>query len=190
MSKTIALLLGASLLIIFAGCSKVIKTETFHDRQMDFSQYRSFAFFDQTGKPARLPDPFVNYAGAREAAKQIIETQLIDRGIRKERINEADFMIAIHAGSDDFLGPEMKHWRYSYGSHWHRDDNRSFPVGTLILDFVDADVNTVFWRGTAPDVLAADKAVPDNLQEVVARLLDDYPPESPAPEPALEEQPL
>ncbi|MCP4684365.1 MAG: DUF4136 domain-containing protein [bacterium] len=182
MTKTIFLLFCASLMVILVGCSKIIRTDIYYDQQMDFSQYHTFAFFDQSGKPARLPDPFLQTPGARDTISQTIENLLIKRGFRRDRINEADFLIAIHAGPDDYIRDEMKHWRYAYGNDWHLSDDRSFPQGTLILDFVDADVNTIFWRGSAPDVLIDKRAVPNDLESVISSLLGAYPPGAPAPE--------
>jgi hypothetical protein len=53
------------------------------------------------------------------------------------------------------------------------------PVGTLIVDLVDANRKELVWRGTASDTLdpeASPEKKEKNLQEAMAKLLANYPP--------------
>jgi len=180
MARTILTLLCTGLLLIGAGCSKVINIDIRHDQQIDYLQYQTFAFLDQSGKPARLDDPFLKSPLARDTIRQIIEEELIERGFQRDRINDADFLIAIHAGTGDFLRQEMKRWHYSFARHWHFSDDIQYPGGTLILDFFDQGLNTAFWRGSAADMLKDNGGVSKDLRKAISKLLDAYPPEEPA----------
>jgi hypothetical protein len=174
--KTLILLCTG--LMLFAGCSTVVKTDIRHDQQTNFADYRTFAFLDQSGKPARLNDPFITMPEARDSIRQMIESHLLERGFKRERINDADFLVAIHAGTDDLLNAEMKHWRYSFARHWHFADDISYPAGSLIIDFFDEEDNLVFWRGSAEQVFQSEDLISDKdkLRKAVSTVLDAYPP--------------
>jgi uncharacterized protein DUF4136 len=178
MSKTTFTILCAGLLLIGVGCSTVINTETQRDGETDFSKYETFAFVDQTGKPARLNDPFMSRPAFREQIRVTVEEQVAKRGLRKDTVDSADFLIAIHAGTDDYLRPEMKRWNYKFGRKWHHTDDRSYPPGSLIIDFIDREAMTLIWRGSAPEVLGGEDGVSKNLKRAVSRLIDAYPPKT------------
>ncbi len=186
MSKTTFTLLCTGLLLIAAGCATVINTEIYHDQQLDFSEYQTFAFLDQSGKPARLNDPFMNTPQVRDTIRQLIEAKMIERGFERVRINDADFLIAIHGGTGDYLREEMKRWRYGFSRHWNYTDDHIYPEGSLIIDFFDQEENTAFWRGSAGDILGGENEVSDDMRKAVSKLIDAYPPnKAPIESPSL-----
>jgi hypothetical protein len=74
-------------------------------------------------------------------------------------------------------------WGYGYG--WRYGGGMStttvteVPVGTLIVDIVDAGKKELVWRGTASDTLnpeASPEKKEQNLQEAMAKLLANFPP--------------
>lgn len=171
----IAISLG--LLLTLGGCSKVVKTDICSDQGTNFSTYKTFAFLDQTGKPARLDDPFAKSPDSRQVVKQMVEQKLTEMGLTRDRINDADFLVAIYAGDDDQLRPEMQRWRYSFGQHWFFEDDRSYPKGALILDFFDAEDNRLFWRGAIFGIVRSDGGLTGKVGTAIPQLLDSYPPD-------------
>jgi hypothetical protein len=73
-------------------------------------------------------------------------------------------------------------WRY--GWRWRRPGPtvatvEQIPMGTLIVDLVDATAKELVWRGTATDTLKpratpAEKEAP--LSRAIAKMLEGFPP--------------
>jgi len=166
----------AGLLLVAAGCSAVINTRARHDRRTDFAEFKTFAFLDQTGKPARLNDPFMNRTDSREAVQKVIEESLTQRGFERDRINDAEFLIAVHAGTGDHLRPEMKRWHYRFGMAWHHTDNVIYPEGTLIIDFFSQEGGLLIWRGSAEEIVDRKGGFSGDMPKAVRQLIDAYPP--------------
>ena len=164
-------------LLILGGCSKVIRTDACSDQETNFATYKTFAFLDQSGKPARLDDPLAKTPDSRQAVRQIVESKLSEQGITRDRINDADFLIAIYAGDDDKLTAEMTRWHYSFGRHWHFEDDKSYTKGSLILDFFDNEENRLIWRGSIPGLVNDDGKLSGKTEEAISELLDTYPPD-------------
>ena len=183
MSKTSLVIVTVGLLLAGFGCGSAMRTQICHAERIDLVEYQTYAFLDQSGKPARLDDPFMKTPDLRLQIREVIVEKMAERGFERARINEADFLIAIHAGSGDHLDDEMTRWRYRYAKYWHFEDDRSYPEGALILDFFDEGNNTLFWRGAAEDVLHGETEVTDDLKKAISKLLEAYPPQVPPANP-------
>lgn len=164
-----------------AGCSSITVSHDW-DRQEDFSKLETFAWMEQPAEQA---------GDARTAA---MKSDLFDRRLQ-DAVNrhleakgysidtaEPDFVIVYHTGIQDKVN--VTNWGYTYGPYWgpwgESIDVYQYAEGTLVLDFIDFGTKQLIWRGTAQKALADNpdpEKVERNIDEVVARLLEKFPPQ-------------
>lgn len=138
-AKSAAVLLAAA----FVGCASSITTSVDYDRSIDFSRYRTYGWL----RPARI-------------GNDILERRLtaaIDRGLAARgltRSDTPDLYVAMHGR----LSKEVQYTAFDtgWGYGWRRWGagpttvrRQEVPVGTLVVDLVDAGDKELVWRGTA-----------------------------------------
>ncbi len=172
------LLLPALLLVLGAAACSTIKVSTDYDRTVDF---RSYSTFDL------LAAREVKNALMRERIEGAIAQQLQAKGLRRTGAR-ADLLVATHFKLDSTTEIDTTHFGYAWGrwGYWgYRGPGaavttvRQVPVGTLIIDLVDARERKLVWQGVASDTLrprssAAEKD--EAVREAVAAIFASYPP--------------
>lgn len=168
--RTGALAAGLALL---PGCS-TLRTTSDWDPARDFSKYQTFAFRRVRPEPNEIVDARIRRA---------IEAALVSRGLRRDDANP-DLRVVTHYR----LGHEKELVTYNagwgYGWHWRGGGGvsttqvRKIPVGTLIVDLVDAREKELAWRGTASDTIKDDTPAEKEqaLQEAMVKLFEGFPP--------------
>jgi hypothetical protein len=167
-------------LSIMTGCSSAVNIQVVHSQRFNPANYQTYAFMDQSGRPARPESIFMNNPELRLLLRDAIEEAMSERGFQRARINDADFLVVVEAGSGDKLRQEMKRWHYRYAMDWRYTDDLSYPPGTLLIDFVDQRENRVFWRGSAEGVLRGRTEITKAMRKAISKLIEAYPPEPPA----------
>ena len=150
------------------ACSS-LRTSVDYDRTLDFSRYRTFAF--RTGTPARREI-------TQRRIDQVIATSLEARGLMQVVGERPDLRIFTH------VVVENQRWidTIVYGYGWRSGgivttNVITIPVGTLIVDLVDAYRDELVWRGTATDTIGSDSTARDEqLRDAVARMFEGFPP--------------
>jgi hypothetical protein len=112
---------------------------------------------------------------------------LASRGYRRVESAEPDFRIAYHIIADekvDIYSDQDYGYRYYYGYPGPYVESTTYAEpyleGTLVLDIMDPESNTVMWRGWATTDLDDNpkpKQVQRYIQVAVKRILDRFPPE-------------
>lgn len=155
------------------GCS-TLKTSSDWDPGRDFSKYRTFAFKKVRPEPNEIVDARIRRA---------IEAALVAKGFRRDDANP-DLRVVTHYR----LGHEKELVSYSsgwgYGWHWRGGGGmstttvRKIPVGTLVVDLVDAREKELAWRGTASDQVKNDtpQEKEQALQEAMTKMFETFPP--------------
>ena len=185
--------IGATLLMIaVTGACSGLKVNQDYDLLTDFSRYRTFAW---------APDP------SPESGHKLIDSPLMDRRIRsaiETTLKSRGYPIA-QAGRADFLvtyqlvvesrikfntiSPALGWGGYPFGyrgfpyPYWGGIDYTTFvdqyDVGTLIIDFTDAETHQLFWRGIG-ERRVSPQSTPEKTTEIVnrtvAEILAQYPP--------------
>jgi hypothetical protein len=160
----------------FAACASV-STSIDYDRTIDFSRYRTYSWRDGH----RVTNPI-----ADRRIKEAVDIALASRGLRRVE-GGADLNVYDHGRtSRDYVveswGPTWGYgWRWGWPGHFGPTPVvvREIPIGTLVIDLVDARDRELAWRGTARRIIdraASPEERRAGLQEAVDQLFRDYPP--------------
>jgi hypothetical protein len=172
MMNGVRLLIPASALLILVACSSGPRIITNSDPGADWTQYRTFGFFEPLGTD-------------RNNARSLISTQLIASTTREMEMagytrtqTNPDLLINFVVSTRETLqtrpssGASIHHGRGRYGtwSGWSVGTSTTEVVqrteGTLAVDIVDRARNTLVWEG------AASKRVTNSTRENQAKVLD------------------
>lgn len=162
------------LLLALTACATGPSVTTNFDRTTDFSRYRTYAW---TAGVATL-DPAVD-----DKIHAAVEEQLTAKGIRKvDRSASPDLLVAASASRDQERIVQPDQWGYDLGPVGmgsERVEVLLIPVGTLLVDVVDAGTNRLVWRGKVSKALGG--PVSERQIRNAARLLFRDFPASPPP---------
>jgi hypothetical protein len=160
------------------ACS-TLSTSTDYKPGTDFGKYKTFAFKDTENiKNAILVDRI----------KRAVSTQLTAKGLTPVDENP-DLWVVAHPRLSKQTQINTYNTGWGYGWGWRggmgmqTSNVEEIPVGTLIVDLVDARARELVWRGTASDTLK-ESATPEErekgLNAAMARLFEKFPPGSQA----------
>lgn len=168
---------GLAVAVVAAACSG-ISTSADWDQAYDFSSLSSYAWLEQPLEPG------VSEIMLRRMYVAVDEA-LSARGFTKADADQADFIMAYHAGTQD----RQQYDTYGYGAggwwggYWGGGMTtttvRTYSEGTLILDVIDRERNELVWRGSASktiDEMDSPEQRVKTVQEAVAKMLKDFPP--------------
>ena len=168
------LILSFFLLAFAAGCATV-SVNYDYDPDVNFTNLKTFNW---------LPAPKLNekHGLVLNRVKTAVKRELESKGIVMVSDNP-DFLIAIHGERQSKVS--ITDWGYSpgrYGRYWGGGgiDVYQYEEGTLILDFVDADIKELIWRGTAIGIVDPDLSPEqrtENINNAVAKILEKFPPD-------------
>lgn len=168
-------LLAAAAVVLVVGCSSTTVSTDF-DRQADFSQYRTFAWYEHgdDGRPREQPNQIVD-----GRIRRAIAQSLIDRGLTQAAPGSADLLVTYYVGLDRELRMYSTGYGYGYWYGWggYRTDVYEYVEGTLVVDLIDAAKDQLVWRGTLTKALSEGAGSEENVREVVSRLMSAYPSE-------------
>ncbi|HEY5565130.1 MAG TPA: DUF4136 domain-containing protein [Rhodothermia bacterium] len=162
--------------ILLASCSSVSVTTDFAE-DADFAQYRTFEW---------MPVPEGLYAGMRlgptmdNRIRRAIESELVLKGLQRATEGaEPDLFVVYHAAvREDAERAYYDSWGYGRMGRWRSGTVVVEPLtrGTLIVDLVDADQNSLVWRGKASGVVSSPTEAGKRVFEAIQRILEGYPP--------------
>jgi hypothetical protein len=164
------LLLAAGL-----GCATV-KVTSGWDRNVDFSKYYTWSW---------RPDGSISDPVWAKRVQDVLTDELAL--MKLAPIDEdPDLWGVVHArlSSETEFVPLSPAWGYAWGAWAAPDLEVDVPVGTIIVDLVDARRKLLVWRGTAAGALAGNQTNEqreEKLRTVLAQMFADYPAVSPAP---------
>lgn len=182
MSKPFAvstILIAAAL--VAASCSTMSVT-TDYDRSANFTSYKTFDF---------IPAEEMKNSFLRERIEDAITAQLVAKGFTRSSDNP-DFLIAgrgklgkeTHFDTTSF-GYGMGGWGGYWGPYGGAGMGssttvaREVPVGTLIIDVVDAKAKKLVWQAIASDTLDPN-ARPDEreyrINKAMEKIFAGFPP--------------
>lgn len=165
------------LLFVFASCSTV-RVATDFDKEVNFDQYNSFAFFR----------PGVDKAQISDLDKKRI-LRAIESGLRAKGMSKSEtpsLLVSIFTKErervDVYNNSFGAGWGWSpwyYGSYNTSNVSRS-TEGTLYIDLIDAKTNNLVWQGmgNADLVTRSMEKKEERIHEIVMKILAEYPPGS------------
>lgn len=162
------------------ACS-TLKTSADYDPKTDFSKYKTWGWKDDQS----IKDPLWV-----KRIQDAIENTLSTRGLTRNEQNP-DVWVAVHARFSEQTQIRTYDtgwgygygWRYggAYGGGMTTSTVEQVPVGTLIVDLVDANRKEMVWRGTGSDTLNPQRSPEEKekaLREAIAKMFENYPPRS------------
>lgn len=176
------------LLLLLAACQSTEVQRDF-DPQRDFSSYRTWSW-KEPALQYRPDDPRIKSDLTEQRIRTAVSEQLDQRGLRQAKAAApADVLVQAWFIVDDRSQEYTTSSLGAWGSPWHGywgapmvTDTRTihYQVGTLQVDFYDADDGKLVWRGSAEQVLRDDPGSPQErssmFRETVAKVLSQYPP--------------
>jgi hypothetical protein len=150
------LLMSASAIALATvGCGYSIKTATDYNRNVNFSNYHSFALVPGNSSGNPLMD---------ERAATDVKSALTSKGWTEAPAGEAEATVIVHAATKtkhtyqtfyDGFGGGYRRWG-GYGGFGGNATTyvQNYKVGTLVVDIFDAKTKEAIWHGTAKDALS------------------------------------
>ncbi|WP_282018208.1 DUF4136 domain-containing protein [Salegentibacter mishustinae] len=165
------------LAILVTSCSSV-RVASDYDREVNFNQYESYAFFKPGIDKAEISDL------DKKRILRAIEAEMQRKGFTKSE--NPDLLVSIFTKTNENINiyqNNMMGWGYGWGWHpWYWGSgfntvNRT-SEGTLYIDLIDAEGKELVWQGMGTAALAekVDKKQ-ERINEIVSEILEKYPPE-------------
>ena len=164
------------LAVMTAACSTLTVSSDW-DHTADFSKYRTYAVREGT----KANNPLI-----QERIDRSLAATLQAKGLRLDNQNP-DLLVYTHVLVSK--EQQVNYNTYGYGGWygWYgwgpggwsttTATVSEVPVGTLIVDLVDAQKKSLVWRGTATDTITSqDQVSQENIDKAVAKMFNTYPP--------------
>lgn len=165
------------LAILVTSCSSV-RVASDYDREVNFNQYKSYAFFKPGIDKAEISDL------DKKRILRAIEAEMQRKGFTKSE--NPDLLVSIFTKTNENINiyqNNMMGWGYGWGWHpWYWGSgfntvNRT-SEGTLYIDLIDAEGKELVWQGMGTAALASDvNKKQKRINEIVSEILEKYPPE-------------
>lgn len=159
---------------IFAASCSGIRVQSDFDPNTNFAGLKTY---DWMPVPEDLGINDLDLARLKKA----VDSQMAGKGYPLSS-EDPDFRIAVHFSSENKVSVSNTGYGYYYDGFYGSTGVRTYEYeeGTLVLDFVDKDSKTLFWRGAATGELQ-DLKTPERrekeINEVVEKILKRFPPE-------------
>ena len=161
---------------ILTSCSSV-KVVSDYDTKVDFSTYKTFAFYKKGIDKASVSDL------DKKRIMRAIENELIEKGFTKSE--NPDLLISIFTKSREQVNVTDNNLGYGFGwgyNPWFFGSTNlninQYTEGTLFIDFKDKNKNELIWQGIGSGAMKMsniDKK-DERINEFVNKIISAYPP--------------
>ncbi|GAB4161231.1 MAG: DUF4136 domain-containing protein [Winogradskyella sp.] len=172
------------LAILLSSCSSV-RVAADYDRETNFDQYKTFAFFKPGIDKAEISDI------DKRRILRAIEAELMAKGMTKSE--NPDMLVSIFtkstqrvdvynnawgAGAWGWGGFNRWGWGWGPGFGWGGSSVSTTTEGMLFIDFIDTDKKELFWQGSGTGYLVTKNVEKKEarIKEFVAKTLEQFPP--------------
>jgi uncharacterized protein DUF4136 len=170
---------GAVALLTLA-CGYSIRTATDYNRNVSFSNYRSFSIMTGNSSGNPLMD---------QRAQADVVSALTSKGWTEVPEAEAQTTVVVHAATKtkhtyqtlyDGFGGGWRRWGgYGGGFGGATTYVQDYKVGTLVVDIFDAKTKEAIWHGHASDALSNNASSNAKAtQQAVDKMFSSFPPGS------------
>lgn len=161
--------------LVFTSCSGV-RVATDYDREANFNQYQTFAFFKPGIDKAEISDL------DKKRILRSIESEMLEKGFTKSE--NPDLLVSIFTKTKENINIYNTPYGYGYGWGWHPyywrtgyNTVNSTTEGTLYIDLIDAAQKELVWQGMGTAALARDvDRKQERINKIVGEILEKYPP--------------
>ena len=161
---------------ILTSCSSV-KVVSDYDTKVDFSTYKTFAFYKKGIDKASVSDL------DKKRIMRAIENELIEKGFTKSE--NPDLLISIFTKSREQVNVTDNNLGYGFGwgyNPWFFGSTNlninQYTEGTLFIDFIDKNKNELIWQGIGSGAMKMsniDKKE-ERINDFVNKIILAYPP--------------
>lgn len=163
-------------MLLFSGCASV-RVKHDYDSTVNFETYKTYSWLRQRVHETDAPAGKGNMGVS--VVREAVDRELAAKGYVKTDDPNPDFKLAFHTNATDKIDVNI----YGYGP-WRRPfygryaNVDRYKEGTLILDIVDAAEKRLIWRGWGTSNLSDRSRAAEKISEVVAKMLEKFPPKS------------
>jgi len=169
------------LALIMTSCSSV-KVASDYDTQVDFSQYKTFAFYKTGIDNAPISDL------DKRRMLRAIETELLAKGFTKSE--DPDLLVSLFTKAQQRVDVYNNAWGWGgwgpgwgpawgpgWGWGWNQPVASTRTEGSLFIDLIDAKKNELVWQGLGRGYLSDDlERKEERIKEFVNLIMQRYPP--------------
>tara|TARA_B110000003_G_scaffold276446_1_gene322973 strand:+ start:24841 stop:25389 length:549 start_codon:yes stop_codon:yes gene_type:complete len=169
-------------IVLLTSCSSV-KVVSDYDTQIDFNQYKTFAFYKKGIDKASVSDL------DKKRIMRAIENELISKGFSKSE--NPDLLVSIFTKSREQVNITDNNAGFGLGWGWGWGFNpwffgrtnlnvNQYTEGTLFIDFIDKNNNNLIWQGIGSGALKMINAEKKEarINQFVNKIISSYPPSS------------
>lgn len=177
MKKVILLIFGV---ILMTSCNS-LKVTTDYDTAVNFTNYKTFAFFKPGIDKADISDL------DKKRILRAIEAELTAKGLTKSE--NPDMLVSIFTKSRERVDVNQNNFGWGWGWGWNpwmwnngmNNVNVSqYTEGTLFIDFIDKNKKELIWQGVGTGALKIQnrEKKEERIKEFVKEIISNYPPET------------
>lgn len=176
MAMKILKLLFLLCLVILTSCSSV-KVVTDYDTKVDFTSYKTFAFYKKGIDKASVSDL------DKKRIMRAVEAELVAKGFSKS--TNPDILISIFTKSREQVNVSDNNigigWGWGYNPWFYGRTNiniNQYTEGTLFIDFIDKNTNELIWQGIGSGAMKMSniEKKEERINEFVYEIISTYPP--------------
>ena len=174
MKKSILLVL---VLFVLVSC-KTVKVVTDYDTKVDFTKYKTFAFYKPEIDKAQISDL------DKKRILRAIESELLAKGFTKSK--DPDMLVGIFTKSREKVNVNQNNnfgWGFGWGWNpwWGMNNNinvNQYTEGTLFIDFIDKEKKELVWQGIGTGALKLQNREKKEarIKEFVKEIISRFPP--------------
>ena len=172
------LILFVITVIVFSSCNTV-KVVTDYDTQIDFTKYKTFAFYKTGIDKADISDL------DKKRILRAIEAEMLIQGFVKS--SNPDLLVSIFTKSRERVNVNQNNFGWGWGWGWNpwmwgggmnNINVNQYTEGTLFIDFIDKESKELIWQGIGTGALKLDNRVKKEarIKEFVKEIVSRFPP--------------
>lgn len=163
-------------LVILTSCSSV-KVVTDYDTKVDFTSYKTFAFYKKGIDKASVSDL------DKKRIMRAVEAELVAKGFNKSA--NPDILVSIFTKSREQVNVSDNNtgigWGWGYNPWFYGRTNiniNQYTEGTLFIDFIDKKTNELIWQGIGSGAMKMSniEKKEERINEFVYKIISTYPP--------------
>ncbi|QTY27538.1 DUF4136 domain-containing protein [Flavobacterium sp. CS20] len=161
--------------LLFSSCA-TINVATDYDKEVNFDQYNTYAFFKPGIDKAQISDL------DKKRILRAIDFELSQKGMTKSE--NPDILVSFFTQTKEKINVYQDNFGYGWGwspYYWGgagRVSSYANAEGTLFIDLIDAERNELVWQGLGTGALSQDmERKEEKIKEIVKEILKKYPPQ-------------
>lgn len=165
--------------IILSSC-RAVSVVTDYDDSVDFSKYRTYAFYKPEIDKAKISDL------DKKRILRAIEFELVAKGFVKS--TNPDLLVGIFTESKERVNVNQNNnfgWGFGWGwNPWIWGGNNinvnQYTEGTLFIDFIDKEKKELIWQGIGTGALRLEsrEKKEERIKEFVKEIISRFPPKN------------